>query len=99
VVPVDAVSVSSRCDPTPISLAGGVLSAAGAFNLTRLFLSIWSRLRGAVVPGGGINCASPTPMLRGTLGGVLIQLTFNFEVGHGAVQNSALGAVCSGGQL
>ena len=93
------MSVPSRCDPTPISLAGGVLSAAGAFNFTRLFLSIWNRLRGAVVPGIGIGYAYPTPLLRGTFGGVLIQLIFNFEVGRGAVQKFALGAACSGGQL
>jgi len=53
----------SRCDPTPISLAGGVLSAAGAFNLTRYFMPIVRRLRCGLVRGVGVSYASLAPML------------------------------------
>jgi len=62
--------VPSRCDPTPISLAGGVLSAAGAFNLSCSFLPILRPLRRVVSPGFGISYANPTPQLRGSLGAV-----------------------------
>jgi len=58
----------SRCDPTPISLAGGVLLERGAFNLMRYFLPIWSRFRCDVSLGFGISCVHPTAPLRGSLG-------------------------------
>jgi len=75
----------SRCDPTPTSLAGGVLLAAGAFNLSRSFMPIWCRMRCVVERGVGISCATVTPQLRGTLRGVSAEFRYswfsNFIVG------------------
>ena len=68
----------SRCDPTPTSLAGGVLLAAGAFNFTRSFMPIWCRLCCVVVLGFGSSCAALTLMLRGTLGVVSTQFRYSW---------------------
>jgi hypothetical protein len=67
---VDAVSPPSRCDPTPTSLAGGVLSGRGAFSMVRCFLPIWSRLRCPVSRGVGSSCVYLTPKLPPCHGGV-----------------------------
>jgi len=67
---VDAVSIPSRCDPTPISLAGGVLLAAGAFNFACHLVPVLSRLRCGVSRGFDNSYVSPAPMLAGSFGAV-----------------------------
>ena len=72
----------SRCDPTPISLAGGVLLVAGAFNFIR-------HLEPISMPsdaGFGSSCASVAAHLRvsyevaGSFDVVPMQLAFKFKV-------------------